>query len=154
MPLRTHAPAIGPRPRRFVHVSLVPVLGSVGEQKTKPTQHSVKELRSVGIAPDLIICRSVAALAQSTRDKLAQFCQVDADCVLTVNDVTNIYHVPLLLEAQGATAIMTRMLGLAASLPRSPPSASGISSWRAIADAYDATTMEVSGPRTCSDAYR
>ena len=60
----------------FLHVSLVPVLGSVGEQKTKPTQHSVKELRSVGLNPDVIVCRSARALSMSTRDKLALFCQV------------------------------------------------------------------------------
>ena len=74
--LRQFARRAGEGNVMFVHVSLVPVLGSVGEQKTKPTQHSVKELRSVGISPHLIICRSAKALEASTREKLAQFCQV------------------------------------------------------------------------------
>ena len=118
--LRQFSVRVGQENIMFLHVSLVPVLGSVGEQKTKPTQHSVKELRSVGLSPDLIVCRSAQALSMSTRDKLALFCQVGAGCVLTVHDVSNIYHVPLLLEAQGATAAIARRLRL--NLPVSPPS--------------------------------
>lgn len=102
----------------FIHVSLVPVLGSVGEQKTKPTQHSVKELRSVGLNPDIIICRSSKAVSQGTRDKLALFCQVPPEHVLTVHDVPNIYHVPILLENQGISRIIANKLKI--SLPCTP----------------------------------
>jgi hypothetical protein len=76
--LRQFGVRVGAENICFLHVSLVPVLGSVGEQKTKPTQHSVKELRSVGLSPDVIVCRSARALSLSTRDKLALFCQVRA----------------------------------------------------------------------------
>jgi CTP synthase len=96
----------------LVHVSLVPVLGSVGEQKTKPTQHGVKELRSAGLSPDIIVCRSQEALYQSTKEKIAMFCQVSPQHVLGVRDVSNIYHVPLVLEEQNATATILHRLGL------------------------------------------
>ena len=74
--LRQLAGRVGHDNILFIHVSLVPVLGSVGEQKTKPTQHTVKELRSLGISPDMLICRSGAPLHPETRLKLAHFCQV------------------------------------------------------------------------------
>ena len=123
----------------MVHVSLVPVLGSVGEQKTKPTQHTVKELRSVGLNPDVILCRSASPLLLGTREKLALFCQVPPGHVLTVHDVPNIYHVPLLLEAQGVTAIIARKLGLA--LPS--PALEGLRAWRTLADTVDKASVEV-----------
>jgi CTP synthase len=85
----------------FVHVSLVPVMGPVGEQKTKPTQHTVKELRGLGITPDVLVCRAEAPLARETREKLAQFCHVSPDAVMSAHDVSNIYRVPLLLKEQG-----------------------------------------------------
>lgn len=123
----------------FVHVSLVPVLGSVGEQKTKPTQHSVKELRSVGVAPDVVICRSARTLERGTRDKLALFCQVPPENVLTVHDVPNIYHVPMLLHEQGAAAIVSSRLRL--PLPQAPEVALG--AWRALADTVDSVRAQV-----------
>ncbi|CAM9753358.1 unnamed protein product [Heterosigma akashiwo] len=76
-----------------VHVSLVPVLGVVGEQKTKPTQHGVKELRGVGLFPDVLVCRSSEPLLDGTREKLGIFCDVSPESVLSVYDVSNIYHV-------------------------------------------------------------
>ena len=76
----------------FVHVSLVPVLGPVGEQKTKPTQHTVKELRGLGITPDILVCRSSAPLNDETRNKLAAFCHVQPQAVMSTHDVPNIYH--------------------------------------------------------------
>jgi len=85
----------------FVHVSLVPVMGPVGEQKTKPTQHTVKELRGLGITPDVLVCRAEAPLARETREKLAQFCHVSPEAVMSAHDVSNIYRVPLLLKEQG-----------------------------------------------------
>jgi len=90
----------------FVHVSLVPVMGPVGEQKTKPTQHTVKELRGLGITPDILVCRSSAPLLPETRAKLAAFCHVPEGAVISTHDVPNIYHVPLMLEAQGLCATL------------------------------------------------
>ena len=85
----------------FVHVSLVPVLGPVGEQKTKPTQHTVKELRGLGISPDVLVCRASAPLEDETRTKLAEFCHVSPNSVISAHDVSNIYRVPLMLKNQG-----------------------------------------------------
>ena len=90
----------------FVHVSLVPVMGPVGEQKTKPTQHTVKELRGLGITPDILVCRSTAPLADETREKLAAFCHVKPEAVMSTHDVPNIYHVPLMLQEQGLCDIL------------------------------------------------
>ena len=90
----------------FVHVSLVPVMGPVGEQKTKPTQHTVKELRGLGISPDILVCRSSAPLNLETRVKLAAFCHVSPDAVFSTHDVPNIYHVPLMLQEQGLCEIL------------------------------------------------
>ena len=85
----------------FGHVSLVPVMGPVGEQKTKPTQHTVKELRGLGISPDVLVCRASAPLEDETRNKLAEFCHVSPNAVISAHDVSNIYRVPLMLEKQG-----------------------------------------------------
>ena len=90
----------------FVHVSLVPVMGPVGEQKTKPTQHTVKELRGLGISPDILVCRSSAPLTDETREKLAAFCHVKPQAVMSTHDVPNIYHVPLMLQEQGMCDIL------------------------------------------------
>ena len=90
----------------FVHVSLVPVMGPVGEQKTKPTQHTVKELRGLGITPDILVCRSSAPLNEETRNKLAAFCHVQPNAVMSAHDVPNIYHVPLMLQEQGLCDIL------------------------------------------------
>ncbi|MDA0648403.1 MAG: CTP synthase (glutamine hydrolyzing) [archaeon] len=90
----------------FVHVSLVPVMGPVGEQKTKPTQHTVKELRGLGISPDILVCRSTSPLNLETREKLASFCHVSPEAVFSTHDVPNIYHVPLMLQEQGLCNIL------------------------------------------------
>jgi CTP synthase len=90
----------------FVHVSLVPVMGPVGEQKTKPTQHSVKELRGLGITPDILVCRSTKPMTEETKEKLAAFCHVAPEAVMSTHDVPNIYHVPLMLEKQGLCKIL------------------------------------------------
>ena len=92
----------------FVHVSLVPVMGPVGEQKTKPTQHSVRELRGLGITPDVIICRSKTSLTEDARQKIALFCHVESNAVLSASDVSNIYKVPLLLDQQGALVLLSQ----------------------------------------------
>jgi CTP synthase len=81
-------------------------MGPVGEQKTKPTQHTVKELRGLGISPDILVCRSTAPLTLETREKLAAFCHVSPDAVFSTHDVPNIYHVPLMLQEQGLCNIL------------------------------------------------
>ncbi len=85
----------------FVHVTLVPTLKTVGEQKTKPTQHSVKELRSIGIQPDIVICRAETPLQDDTKTKLALFCDVNKRDVISNHDVDSVYEVPLVMEDQG-----------------------------------------------------
>jgi CTP synthase len=132
----------------FVHVSLVPVMGPVGEQKTKPTQHSVKELRGLGITPDILVCRSTSPMTQETKEKLAAFCHVSADAVMSTHDVPNIYHVPLMLEKQGLCKILNVDCNTTSLL----------SEWRDMALNLDTLTEEVSiamvGKYTdLSDAY-
>lgn len=127
---------VGPENICFVHLSLVPLIGADEEQKTKPTQHSVKELRSVGINPTVILCRSKTPLHESTKRKIAGFCQVLPHHVLSVHDVSNIYHIPLLLEAQGASKIILEHFKLPHAVP-------DLSSWAAVADVVDTLTEEV-----------
>ena len=95
----------------FVHTTLVPVLSTVGEQKTKPTQHSVKELREIGIQPDIIIARSPAPLEYEIKKKIALFCDVPLEAVISAPDTDCIYKVPLMLHEQKLTEYLLRKLG-------------------------------------------
>ncbi len=97
----------------FVHTTLVPVMGVVGEQKTKPTQHSVKELRSIGIDPDIIVGRGEEPLNQQTKEKIALFCDVPVEGVISAPDAKNIYWVPLILDDQGLTDLLLNKFKLA-----------------------------------------
>lgn len=97
----------------YIHVSLIPYLPASGELKTKPTQHSVKELRSIGIQPDVIVCRTSLPLTASVRDKIALFCDVSTEAVIEAMDADTIYEVPLVLEREGLGRIACRHLGLA-----------------------------------------
>ena len=85
----------------FIHVTLVPTLKAVGEQKTKPTQHSVKELRGIGIQPDIVVCRTDKPLLEETKAKIALFCDVGKLDVISNHDVNSVYEVPLVMEDQG-----------------------------------------------------
>lgn len=96
----------------LVHVSLVPALGQEGEQKTKPTQHSMHSLRSLGLSPDMLACRSTDELDSATKEKLALFCHVQPAAVLNLHDVSNIWKVPVLMQSQGALEHIGRVLGL------------------------------------------
>ena len=98
----------------YVHTTLVPVMGTVGEPKTKPTQHSVKELRSIGIQPDIIVARSVASLDYAIRKKIALFCDVEVEAVVSTPDAKSIYEVPIILEEQGLTNYILKRLGITA----------------------------------------
>jgi CTP synthase len=96
----------------FVHTTLVPVLGVVGEQKTKPTQHSVRELRAIGIIPDVIVARGEKPLEYNIKRKIALFCDVPLEAVISAPDADSIYRVPLMLEEQGLTDFILRKLRL------------------------------------------
>lgn len=98
----------------FMHTTLVPVLGTVGEQKTKPTQHSVKELRSIGIQPDVIVARAKQPLEYSIKRKISLFCDVPLEAVVSAPDARSIYEVPLILDEQGFTEFMMRRMKLEA----------------------------------------
>ena len=96
----------------FIHVTLVPFIGATGELKTKPTQHSVRELMEIGIQPDLLVCRSEQPLSESIKRKIALFCNVDFGCVIEARNVPTTYQVPLLLHDQGLDREVCRRLGL------------------------------------------
>lgn len=94
----------------YIHVTLVPYISAAGELKTKPTQHSVKELRSIGISPDIIVCRSEKPIFKEMREKMAMFCDVDPDAVIQNLTARSIYEVPMLMEEQGLDTIVLRKL--------------------------------------------
>lgn len=96
----------------FIHVTLVPYLAAAGELKTKPTQHSVKELREIGIQPDILLCRSDRQLSLDLRRKIALFCNVQEKAVISAVDVQTIYEVPLFLHDQGLDSLILDKLGL------------------------------------------
>ena len=101
----------------YVHVTLLPYLTSTQELKTKPTQHSVNELRRIGIQPDIIICRSDYPISEGIRDKISLFCDVDREAVIPLPTVDTIYEVPLLLEEEGLGQLVVNKLGLKARKP-------------------------------------
>lgn len=96
----------------YMHLTLVPYLAASGEVKTKPTQHSVKELRSIGIQPDILVCRSEGAIPASERAKIALFTNVNEKAVISMRDVDSIYKIPALLKAQGLDQYVTERFGL------------------------------------------
>ena len=122
----------------FVHVSLVPVMGPVGEQKTKPTQHTVKELRGLGIIPDILVCRSEKPLEEETRAKLAAFCHVGTDAVVSAHDVSNLYQIPISLYEQSVLNKVSNHLGF--EVPDSLPM---LDDWKHMADKVDRLEEQV-----------
>ncbi|HKF22948.1 MAG TPA: CTP synthase [Candidatus Angelobacter sp.] len=94
----------------FVHVTLVPWIGAAGELKTKPTQHSVKELLSIGIQPDILLCRTDRFLSREMKSKIALFCNVEEEAVVTAKDVASIYEVPLVFAREGVDKLLLRYL--------------------------------------------
>ncbi len=94
----------------YVHVTLVPQIKAAGELKTKPTQHSVKELRSLGIQPDMLVCRSEESLPVGIKEKIAEFCDVPVECVITAYDAPSIYDVPVLMEQEGLAQQVLQIL--------------------------------------------
>lgn len=122
----------------FMHLTLVPYIASAGEIKTKPTQHSVKELRSIGIFPDVLLCRSEKALPEDARRKIALFTNVEKRAVISVVDVDNIYKIPLWLHSQKLDEIVINKLNLTV------PDAD-LSEWKAVIDSmeYPESTITV-----------
>ena len=92
---------VGKRNVIYMHVTLLPWIAAAGEMKTKPTQHSVKELRSIGIQPDILVCRSDRPISLGLKQKLSEFCDVPVECVITSPDARSIYEVPVILEREG-----------------------------------------------------
>ncbi|RDX81871.1 CTP synthase, partial [Mucuna pruriens] len=129
---------VGPDNFCLIHVSLIPVLGVVGEQKTKPTQHSVRELRALGLTPHLLTSRSAEPLLESTKEKLSKFCHVPVENILNIHDVPNIWHIPLLLRNQNAHHSILQQLNL---LSRATPP--DLQQWTDMAEAYDNLTESV-----------
>jgi CTP synthase len=103
---------VGPENVLYIHVTWVPFVATAGELKTKPTQHSVNELRRIGIHPDVLVCRSTEPLTQDIRDKIALFADVDAEAVISAIDVPDVYLVPLALREQGLDRLVCEKLGL------------------------------------------
>jgi len=102
----------------YIHLTLVPYIASAGELKTKPTQHSVRDLRSIGIQPDVLLCRTDRKLDADMKRKIALFCDVDEEAVITAQDVSSIYEVPLNLSEQGLDEILLKRLSLPATEAR------------------------------------
>jgi CTP synthase len=96
----------------FIHVTLIPYLGKAGEIKTKPTQHSVKELRSIGIQPDILVCRTEKALSDEVKEKIGLFCNVHANAVIQNLDAENLYEVPMMLHNEGLDTLVCKKLDL------------------------------------------
>jgi len=105
----------------YVHLTLVPYIKTSGELKTKPTQHSVQKLREIGIQPDILLCRTEERLANKLKEKIALFCNVEVDSVITAMDVENIYEVPISLEEEGLSDIITSKLGISIERPNLAP---------------------------------
>ncbi|XP_058602282.1 CTP synthase 1b isoform X4 [Onychostoma macrolepis] len=115
-----------------IHVSLVPQPNSTGEQKTKPTQNSVRELRGLGLSPDLIVCRCSTPLDTAVKEKISMFCHVEPEQVICIHDVSSIYRVPLLLEDQGIVDYFCRRLDLPIEMrPRKM-----LTKWKEMSDRF------------------
>ena len=109
----------------YIHLTLVPFIGTAGELKTKPTQHSVRDLRAIGIQPDILLCRTDRFLERDLKRKIALFCDVAEEAVITAKDVETIYEVPLVLAAEGLDRIVLRLLAL-------PESTSHMAHWEEL----------------------
>ena len=127
---------VGRENAMFVHLTLVPYMETSGELKTKPTQHSVKELREIGIQADVVLCRTDRLLPKAIKEKIALFCNVPAKAVITAQDVENVYEVPLALHSEGLDTIICEDLNLPASECR-------IESWQELVETIKNPEREV-----------
>ena len=126
----------GPEHALFIHLTLVPYIAAAGELKTKPTQHSVKELRSIGIQPDVLLCRSEQSLPEKERRKISLFTNVQEKAVISAVDVDNIYKLPLWFHAQKLDEIVVNRFGL--DLP-----VADLSDWQSVINAMEYPEQEV-----------
>ena len=136
----------------YIHLTLVPFIGTAGELKTKPTQHSVRDLRSIGIQPDVLLCRTDRFLDADIKRKIALFCDVPEEAVITAKDVDTIYEVPLVLKAEGLDQIVLKQLGLPLTHARTE-------AWEELVDRIkhptDELTIHVVGKYTgYEDSYK
>jgi len=136
----------------YIHLTLVPYIGTAGELKTKPTQHSVRDLRSIGIQPDVLLCRTDRQLDTDIKRKIALFCDVAEEAVITARDVDTIYEVPLVLKAEGLDQIILKQLGL-------PLTQANTEAWEELVDRIkhptDELTIHVVGKYTgYEDSYK
>ncbi|OGL41284.1 MAG: CTP synthase [Candidatus Schekmanbacteria bacterium RIFCSPHIGHO2_02_FULL_38_11] len=120
----------------FIHLTLVPYIKTAGELKTKPTQHSVKELRSIGIQPNILLCRTDKFISKELKAKIGLFCNVDVNAVITAQDVESIYEVPLNLHNEGLDGIIVKLLSLNTNAP-------DLSKWENIVAKIKKTTYSV-----------
>ncbi|MGI8558104.1 MAG: CTP synthase [Solirubrobacteraceae bacterium] len=127
---------VGRRRCMFIHLTLVPYIGHAGELKTKPTQHSVNELRRIGIQPDMVVCRSESALSQEIRKKIALFASLPVEGVVSARDVSNIYEVPLVFDAEGVDDYVLEHFSLEAQAPQ-------LDSWRGLVERAEEATQPV-----------
>ncbi|WP_020408270.1 CTP synthase [Hahella ganghwensis] len=143
---------VGSRRALFMHLTLVPYIATAGEVKTKPTQHSVKEMRSIGLQPDILVCRSEHSIDQSSRRKIALFTNVEEKAVIALEDADSIYKIPRMLHAQGLDEIIVERFGLECG-------AADLSEWQAVVDAEsgmkDGVTIAMVGKyMDLLDAYK
>ena len=133
---------VGPDNALYIHLTLVPYIGTAGEVKTKPTQHSVKELRSIGIQPDILLCRTDRYLSKEIKSKIALFCNVGVDAVVTAKDVECIYEVPLVFHKEGLDSKIVELLKIWTRAPR-------LDAWSELVDkiqnAKDSVTIAIVG---------
>ena len=136
----------------YIHLTLVPYIGTAGELKTKPTQHSVRDLRSIGIQPDILLCRTDRPLPRDLKQKIGLFCDVPEEAVITARDVATIYEVPLVQREEGLDRVLLKLLGL-------PPSEARLEAWEELVERIkhptDEITIHVVGKYTgYEDSYK
>src|SRR3989441_4557226 len=136
----------------YIHLTLFPYIGTAGEPKSKPTQHSVRDLRSIGIQPDILLCRTDRFLDADIKRKIALFCDVNEEAVITAKDVPTIYEVPLVLAGEGLDRILLKLLGL-------PMTEARMQAWQElvhrIKNPIDELTIHVVGKYTgYEDSYK
>ena len=135
----------------YIHVTLLPYISAAGELKTKPTQHSVKELRSIGISPDIIVCRSEYEISQEMKDKIALFCDIDVNAVIQNRNASSIYQLPLMMQEEGLDRIVLEKLNLQSD-------EADMADWRKMVDKIlcpsDSVTIAIVGKYVAlQDAY-
>ncbi|OUR87221.1 CTP synthase [Gammaproteobacteria bacterium 42_54_T18] len=136
----------------LIHLTLVPYIATAGENKTKPTQHSVKEMRSIGLQPDILLCRSDHKIPEASLDKISSFTNVERRAVIALQDVNSIYKIPSVLHSQGLDAIIVESLGLECS-------PADLSEWTSVVDAqlnpqHEVTIAMVGKYTELADAYK